>query len=169
MADGKKDRRKFKRYRRKSSCEVSVEGKSYRAETIDYSVDGLGVKVDKGLSIKTGDVLDLNTCYPGMTAGGEVVWFVKDNSATKMGLRRMGMLSGPLREFNLSDVILGLHRSNKTGVLLVVKTPLRKSVYMDKGEMVFAASNDPLDRLGTLLVQQGRPCSRLLRKTWKTS
>jgi curved DNA-binding protein CbpA len=156
MDKRKTDKRRFRRYQKKVKCEVSVQGKSYRAETVDYSVEGIGINIENGPSINNGDVLKINNCYPGMTIGGEVIWSTKGKSSTKVGLRRMGMLSGSLQYFNLSDVILGLHKSNKTGVLFVVKNPLRKSIYIDGGEMVFAASNDPSDRLGVQLLKGGK-------------
>jgi curved DNA-binding protein CbpA len=156
MSVRKKDKRRFRRYPKNETCEVSVKGKPYKAETIDYSVDGLGVRFQETPPLKVGDVLGVNSCHPGLKADGQVVWSLKGTFGTKIGIRKLGTIAGALHDFRLSDVILGLHRSNKTGVLLVAKPPLRKSIYMEKGEMVFASSNDPSDRLGELLMREGK-------------
>jgi len=53
-----------------------------------------------------------------------------------------------LREFPLQKILIGLHDAKKTGTL-TVKTPVFiKKIYIDKGEVVFAASNWKDDRLG---------------------
>jgi len=156
MSVRKKDKRRFQRYPKKESCEVSVDGKPYKAQTVDYSADGIGVELTEPIPIKIGDVLGFNSCHPGKSVDGEVVWSVNNKSGTKLGVKKLGVIGGSLADFSLSDIILGLHRSNRTGVLLVVKTPIRKSIYMEKGEMVFASSNDPADRLGILLQKEGK-------------
>ena len=61
-----------------------------------------------------------------------------------------------LQEFPLHKILIGLHNTNKTGTL-TVKTPVFiKKIYIDKGEVVFAASNWKDDRLGEVLVKAGK-------------
>ncbi len=151
-----KDKRRFRRYPRKHDCEVKHGDRHYRAETIDYSVDGLGVTVPKDAPIKLGDVLDIDTCFPGVTASGKVVWLKEQNGSTQLGIKRIGMLSGSLNDFSFADVLLGINRSGLTGVLIIASKPLRKSIYFDSGDMIFAKSDEPTFSLGHFLLNQGK-------------
>ena len=61
-----------------------------------------------------------------------------------------------LQEFPLHKILIGLHDAKKTGTL-TVKTPVFiKKIYLDKGEVIFAASNWKDDRLGEVLLKAGK-------------
>jgi curved DNA-binding protein CbpA len=156
MATRKKDKRRFKRYSKKSNFKIKVGDKSYKAETMDYSVDGIGAEVEDSPPVNIGDVLGINISRPKLSIDGKVVWSRKMKSTTKLGIKRMGVLSGSLKDFSFADIILGLQRSQKTGVLLMVKSPERKSIYIEGGDMIFASSSVPSDRLSTLLLKEGK-------------
>ena len=156
MAIRKKDKRHFKRYSKKSDFKINVGDKSYKAETVDYSVDGIGAEVEDSPPINIGDILGISTSAPKLSINGKVVWSRKMKSTTKLGIKRLGVLSGSLKDFSLADIIIGLQRSQKTGVLLVVKSPERKSIYIEDGDMIFASSSVPSDRLSALLLKEGK-------------
>jgi hypothetical protein len=89
---------------------------------------------------------------------------------------------GSLASLTVAEVIQFVFSSLKTGVLLVAgeareerpdDAPARlrrKSLYFKDGQVVFASSSDPADRLGPVLVEHGfvddadlERCSRLMR------
>jgi hypothetical protein len=60
------------------------------------------------------------------------------------------------REFPLQKILIALHDAKKTGTLAVRTPGFIKKIYIDKGEVVFAASNWKDDRLGEVLLKAGK-------------
>ena len=73
----------------------------------------------------------------------------------KLATDTEGLSAGRLEGISLPDLIWMLRAGRKTGVLTVQRRGIEKSVYFDQGTIVFAASTDPDDRLGELLLRQG--------------
>ncbi len=67
-----------------------------------------------------------------------------------------GGLRGQLRELPLPDILQHLRLSGATGVLSVVSGGARKALYLKKGRVLFASSNLPNDRLGEILIREGK-------------
>lgn len=65
------------------------------------------------------------------------------------------VLSADVRAFSLADVLQMLHATGKSGFLLVEAGDCAKCVYLHSGEVVFASSNQLVDRLGETLVRTG--------------
>lgn len=65
-------------------------------------------------------------------------------------------LQGDLGEFGVSDLFSLLHMGRRTGLLLVSSDGVRKRVYFRQGEIVFANSSAPADRLGPRLLRLGK-------------
>jgi len=65
------------------------------------------------------------------------------------------VLSANVRAFPLADVLSMLHRANKSGFLLFGYADHEKAVYLYRGEVVFASSNQDVDRLGECLFRNG--------------
>lgn len=63
---------------------------------------------------------------------------------------------GDLSEVSLPDILEFLRVSRKTGVLSFKKDRNRKSLYLKDGNVIFATSNVPEERLGDLLLLWGR-------------
>jgi len=61
-----------------------------------------------------------------------------------------------VRSFTLADVLSMIHRSGKSGFLLFNHDDHLKTVYLHRGEVVFAASNQVTDRLGVCLLRLGQ-------------
>jgi hypothetical protein len=55
----------------------------------------------------------------------------------------------------LPELLWELCRRRKTGVLHVLREPVSRLLYIQEGQIVFAASSDPNDRLGELLLRRG--------------
>jgi len=67
-----------------------------------------------------------------------------------------GGLRGQLRELPLPDILQHLRLSGSTGVLSLVSGGARKALYLKSGRVVFASSNLPNDRLGEILIREGK-------------
>ena len=63
-----------------------------------------------------------------------------------------GLAEGRLEGISVPDLLCGLSRTGKTGVLSVTHDETTKRVYIDRGNIVFATSSDPDDRLGETLL-----------------
>jgi hypothetical protein len=67
-----------------------------------------------------------------------------------------GGLKGELAGLPLPDILEHLRASQGTGILSVVSANMRKSLYIKNGHVVFASSNLPSDRLGEVLIRDGK-------------
>ncbi len=65
------------------------------------------------------------------------------------------VMSLDVRAFSIADVLHLLHSSAKSGFVFFEDGDHEKSVYMHRGEVVFAASNQTVDRLGECLLRNG--------------
>jgi hypothetical protein len=64
--------------------------------------------------------------------------------------------SGKIQATPLSDILEYLRQGEKTGTLTVRRDNIAKSIYLKGGQIVFATSADPSDRLGECLVKAGK-------------
>ncbi len=67
-----------------------------------------------------------------------------------------GGLKGSLAELPLPEILQHLRLENSTGILSVVSGGARKALYIKGGRLVFASSNLPNDRLGEILLREGK-------------
>lgn len=67
-----------------------------------------------------------------------------------------GGLQGELAELPVPDVLQHLRQSKATGVLSLAAGGARKALYLREGRVVFATSNLPNDRLGEILIREGK-------------
>jgi hypothetical protein len=65
------------------------------------------------------------------------------------------VLEGDVRAFPLADLLSMLHGMGKSGFLYFCQPDCEKSVYLHRGEVIFAASNQRVDRLGNSLLHAG--------------
>jgi hypothetical protein len=65
-------------------------------------------------------------------------------------------LSGNFQETCLADVLEVLRLQKATGTLVCRCSGTEKSVHVQQGKIIFAASTDPQDRLGEILVKSGK-------------
>ena len=74
------------------------------------------------------------------------------------------VLKGNLRAFPLSDIFLMLNNNHKTGAFRCVSRDTTKTVEWENGEVVFARSTSPEDRLGSYLLSRGKVTPAQLKK-----
>ncbi len=157
MPEKGKDKRNFKRYCTKSSLKLDINGRAYNANAVDYSFDGIGAVVENVRPISKGTLVNVHMDNPDLDAKGEVVWIQKTPAGLTVGIKRNDApRRGSLEDYSLSDVLIGLQRSGKTGVLKVVNGAVMKKVYIKDGDMVFSSSNQDNDRLGEILLKAGK-------------
>jgi hypothetical protein len=67
-----------------------------------------------------------------------------------------GGLRGQLSQLPLPEILEHLRTSQATGILSLVSGGARKALYLKDGRVVFASSNLPNDRLGEILIRDGK-------------
>jgi hypothetical protein len=67
-----------------------------------------------------------------------------------------GGLRGSLLDLPLTDLLRDLQGAQATGILSLTDGGARKALYFRRGRVVFATSNQAADRLGAILVREGR-------------
>ncbi|HSG39459.1 MAG TPA: DUF4388 domain-containing protein, partial [Thermoanaerobaculia bacterium] len=65
-------------------------------------------------------------------------------------------LHGSIESFGIADLFSLLNMSRRNGLLLLIADTVQKSVHFRRGEIVFAGSNLPEDRLGQVLYRTGK-------------
>ncbi len=67
-----------------------------------------------------------------------------------------GGLKGQISDLPLPEILQHLRTSAATGILSLVSGGARKALYLKDGRVVFASSNLPNDRLGEILLHEGK-------------
>jgi len=75
---------------------------------------------------------------------------------------------GSIESFGIADLFSVLNMTQKTGVLTVWSEDAMKTIYFRKGEIVYASSNLPEDRLGDILYKTGKLKKGMLEEVEKT-
>lgn len=149
------DRRDFARYNGRSACEIRIDGTLYNGFVVDSS-DGLGVIVENAPLFKKGSLADIRTLSDAMEMRAKVAWAREVGGNIRVGFDRIGNLKGNLKNYKLPDLLIGIQRGTKTGVLKIVSESVVKQIYIRNGDMVFAESSFEDDRLGEMLLREGR-------------
>lgn len=79
-----------------------------------------------------------------------------DTPGVELPTDRDLVLSSDVRSFALADLLSLVHSTGKSGLLLFEFQNEEKAIYLSRGEVVFAESNLPVDRLGECLLRAGR-------------
>ncbi len=66
------------------------------------------------------------------------------------------ILSGTFSETPLTDVISILRLQKATGTLTCMSAAVEKSLYVKGGQIIFATSKDERERLGEIMVKEGK-------------
>lgn len=79
----------------------------------------------------------------------------RSDSPTAIPWDRDLVLSADVRAFPLADVLNLIHGSGKSGFVYFRRDEVEKAVHLHRGEVVFAASNQVVDRLGESMLRHG--------------
>ena len=153
---GSTEKRCFKRYQNFSEFELTINSERFKAKTVDYSLNGIGAIVKDTPHIRKGDIIGITIKHPEIKTFGEVMWAKNDLSGLRIGIGKFGKLNGLLRDFNFPDTLIGLQRSHKTGVLTIKSSDVIKKIYIKNGDMIFSSSNHSEDRIGDMLLREGK-------------
>jgi hypothetical protein len=74
---------------------------------------------------------------------------------TRQSEIKSALAAGRLEGISIPDLLWALCQQERTGILRVSRTGVEKSIFFEQGQIVFAASSDPDDRLGERLLRQG--------------
>ena len=101
--------------------------------------------------------LDVDESLRVLSAGGRTVLLERTRGESTMAVPwdRDLVLTAEVRAFPLADVLSVIHGATKSGFLYFCRDDHRKAVYLHRGEVVFAASNQIVDRLGECLLRSG--------------
>ena len=149
------DKRQFARYSKESLCDVVVDSEIYKGKTINYS-DGVGVLMKNVPQLVKGTLADIRILDCELEFGAEVVWREEVGYHLKVGFKRVDNLKGNLKHYRLVDILLGLSKSRKTGILEVITGSTVKKIFIENGLKIFAVSTNTNDRLGEYLLTQGK-------------
>lgn len=156
VVQNQRDKRHFMRCSRDAGCKITVRGRECKAKTVDYSLGGLGAIVHDCPQVEVGDQVQVNVPGTSINFSGLVVRMSSSNSKIKLGIMRTGQINGSLTDFRLADVLLGLQRGGRTGILDIAEGEIWKCVFINSGDMVFASSNRDEDRMGDQLLALGK-------------
>jgi hypothetical protein len=150
------DRRTFKRYKKETTFKLQLKTGMCDCRTIDYSAEGICLHMfDKKLSLLPGDTVEFTLQDPELEFLGEVVWIKEADNGHVAGFKRIGNFKGTCVDFQLADIMIGLQRTMKTGILEIIQGIRLIRVYIKDGDFIFANSNQEDDRLGEFLIKAG--------------
>ncbi len=151
------DRRNFTRRNRKVLTELEIAGERHAAEIVDYSLGGFCAELDGGApGVEVGERVSVTSAELGIRCSGRVVWKRKARGgALRLGLDRTGQLSGQLRDFAAPDILAGLHRSGRSGILYVTSGKLQRKIYLSEGKVTAATSNGAWESPAAMLANRG--------------
>jgi hypothetical protein len=133
---------------------AELDGASFGAEL------GLDDELRERLGLSRGESLRL------IHSGGRLLLLERTGGPASGALPwdRDLVLTADARAFPLADVLRLLHDGGKSGFLSFSEGDAEKSVYLSRGEVVFASSNQTIDRLGECLLRAGTISLEQLRE-----
>src|SRR4030067_1760102 len=112
------EKRSFKRYKSLSRCEIRLDAEIHSGIIIDYSADGAGAMIENTPRLLSGTIVDIKCLGSEIEFKGEIIWVIGlSGRDVKIGVKRVDKLNGSLKDFQLADILIGLQRSTKTGIL----------------------------------------------------
>jgi hypothetical protein len=100
-----------------------------------------------------------------VTGFGNTFILIRKNTDNKTDYPARPVFMGNLTYFNIADIFSMVNILQKTGMLILKSIDKVKSVYFMKGEIVFASSNQPEDRLGYVLYKTGK----ITKEQWESA
>lgn len=117
---------------------------------------GFQGELELGSELRAQLGLDPSESIHVLHTGSRTVLLERSNQKTRsiaLPWDRDLVLSAEVRSFPLADVLNMLHEAGKSGFLYFSRDDHEKCVYFHRGEVVFASSNQRVDRLGGYLLR----------------
>src|SRR3990172_6422790 len=133
------EQRIFPRRRKTLNFDLRIGGETYHARVTDFSLCGLGLVIK---DIKTPDLPDFDLMINdlGLDARGRAIWTKSISGGLRAGVRTLGPLKGKLACHRLSDILLGIQRLGKTGILELEAGPSAKKLFFRDGGLILPES-----------------------------
>ncbi|OGW32599.1 MAG: hypothetical protein A2X59_11680 [Nitrospirae bacterium GWC2_42_7] len=122
---------------------------------VDYSVEGLGMVLKDKFSPAT-DEIAVKVSTLGIDTKTRIAWATEMFSGTRLGIRKLGDLTGDLKNFRLSDILIGIQRLGRTGSLYIESSSGNKKVFFKQGDAIFSTTDSENERMGDMLLQMGK-------------
>ncbi len=148
-------RRSFPRHRARLDFELIVAGKPVRARLIDFSLDGLGVFIKDSARLGS-PLVHVSISDIGIDAEGETRWTRAISGGLLAGIHLLGPLKGRLGLHRLSDVLLGVQRTAKSGVVEIGADSATHRIYFRRGDVVLPASRQEQYNACEVLLESGK-------------
>ena len=104
----------FKRYSTQKEFELKLEKETYKSTLLNYGCDGVNVRIYNVPQIAIGSHLDIQISDPQIEFEGEIAGIKQLPSAIEVEVTWKSNIKGLLKEFRLSDILIGLQRKSKT-------------------------------------------------------
>ncbi len=150
------DIRVFRRYSKEAGFALKLGDASYSARAVDYSLNSVGIIIEKSPPLSSGDSIDLDIPELGIRQKGKVIWATQHAHEVRAGIERLGPLNGTFSLYRLSDILIGLQRTVKTGILEIRQNSTIRDISIRNGNIIFATSNLNEHRLGDILLKEGK-------------
>lgn len=153
------DIRYFRRYQKEVSFNLKIKNRIFEAKTVDYCPIGVGIVItNPAARLNKGDPIDIDIKELDLHEQARAAWIQEIPSGVtitgeevpsgiRVGVERIDLLKGRFNLYPLSDLLIGLHRTLRTGVLEVSYHSLKERVFIDNGNIISAESNYEKDRL----------------------
>lgn len=153
------NKRSFPRRKFDLPFELILNGEPVPAVLTDYSPCGMAILL-KGKADLNAQFLDLKIRDINLDTTGKIIWTRKMFAGLKVGIIRMGLFEGMLDYYRLSDLLFGIQRARKTGVLHIETAQSLKKLYFKDGEMVFSSSDREQEALAAILIESDKISSQ---------
>lgn len=146
--------RHFRRYTKSLGFILKFKEWPIRAETFNYSLQGMGVLVKGRPPIKEGDILHIGQIELGNVGDASVAWTKPDDDAMVVGVSLIRPIEGCFSYFRFPDIVSGFRKGRKTGTFALIE-PAGRKIYVKNGELIFATSEKHEDSLDRFLLRKG--------------
>lgn len=162
------DIRAFRRYLKEVDFHIYIKDTFYKARTVDYTPNSLGILIDGSPPLRPGTIVPFYIDELKIHDEGQIIRTMASPDTVRAGVARIGPIKGSFRLYGISDILLGIQKTSKTGILNIRYNAIHKKIYFKNGLMVYAASNQDEDRLAYVLLKKRRISKKQYDETLAT-
>ena len=145
------NRRSFPRRKLDLDFDLIINGEAVPAVITDYSLSGMAILI-KGRSDLNSPILDLKISDINLNTTGKIIWKREMFAGLKVGVVSIGPLEGMLGYYRLSDILLGIQRARRTGVLNIETEHWCKKLFFKDGALIFSTSDREQEQVSAMLL-----------------
>lgn len=145
------NRRSFPRRKLDLDFDLIINGEAVPAVITDYSLSGMAILI-KGKPDFHSPILDLKISDINLNTTGKIIWKREMFAGLKVGVVSIGPLEGMLCHYRLSDIVVGIQRARRTGVLNIETEHWHKKLFFKDGALVFSTSDREQEQVTAMLL-----------------